>query len=113
MMQIQGEQLAQLSDIVQRLTEQTAINTKAIASLRAVVETLRERRGAHFRRAARLARQADDPVRPPDAAALVAPQRSFRIRRRGQARPEHDRVLERLRRSLADVRLHWVRGVAE
>lgn len=47
MMRIQAEQIAHMSDILHRLTEQVATNTKAIASLRAVVETLRERRGRH------------------------------------------------------------------
>lgn len=47
MMRIQAEQIAHMSDILHRLTEQVAVNTKAIASLRAAVENLRERRERH------------------------------------------------------------------
>jgi hypothetical protein len=44
---IQGEQLAQLTDIVHRVSEQVAAHARAIATLRALVETLRDSRAKH------------------------------------------------------------------
>src|SRR5207244_12575223 len=52
-------------------------------------------------------------VRPPRPPALVRAKGSLGVVDPSDARGEHDCILEGLRRSLADVRLHWVRGIAE
>jgi hypothetical protein len=73
----------------------------------------RAERGVDLGDAPGLARGADDRIRSANTATLVAPKALLGIAAAGKARAEHDGILECLRRSLAEVGLHRVRGVAE
>jgi hypothetical protein len=67
----------------------------------------------NFGRATGATRGANDRVHPPDPPPLVLTKDLLRFAPLGGAEPEHDRILERLRGPLTDVRLHRVGGIAQ